>query len=232
MAKIEVNKDAISTIKQALRQLATNGVPVGNMIEAVKDIEEKYAESEDERVKRILHSISSKMGFHLRDIFTEEEFQCFDAWSNAWLEKKGEQILANSAKTCKNEQKPTEKQGKHDMGISEATKQKLEDNLNKALEKETPESLSEFLDEQKPVWSEEDEEIHRKCICAMRASACGFPEEEKFVEQVDNWLKSLKERYTWKPSKREKEALLWCVVHLGGADKQTLGELLEALNKL
>ena len=28
----------------------------------------------------------------------------------------------------------------------------------------------------------------------MRASACGFPEEEKFVEQVDNWLKSLKER--------------------------------------
>ena len=47
-------------------------------------------ESEDEGVKRILHSISSKMSFHLRDIFTEEEFQCFDAWSNAWLEKQGE----------------------------------------------------------------------------------------------------------------------------------------------
>ena len=44
-------------------------------------------ESEDEKTKRILHSISSKMSFHLRDIFTEEEFQCFDAWSNAWLEK-------------------------------------------------------------------------------------------------------------------------------------------------
>lgn len=87
-----------------------------------------------------------------------------------------------------------EKQGKNNMGISEVTKQKLEDNLNKALEKETPESLSEFLDEQKPVWSEEDEEIYRKCICAMRASACGFPEEEKFVEQVDNWLNSLKGR--------------------------------------
>lgn len=49
--------------------------------------------------------------------------------------------------------------------------------------------------EQKPAeWSEEDEEIHRRCICAMRASACGFPEEEKFVEQVDNWLESLKGR--------------------------------------
>ena len=48
-------------------------------------------ESEDEKVKRILHSISSKMSSHLRDIFTEEEFQCFDTWSNAWLEKQGEQ---------------------------------------------------------------------------------------------------------------------------------------------
>lgn len=42
-------------------------------------------ESEDERVKRILHSISSKMSFHLHDIFTEEEFQCYDAWHNDWL---------------------------------------------------------------------------------------------------------------------------------------------------
>ena len=44
-----------------------------------------------------------------------------------------------------------EKQGEHDMGIPEATKQKLEDNLNKALEKETPESFNKFLDEQKPA---------------------------------------------------------------------------------
>ena len=48
-------------------------------------------ESEDDKTKRILHSISSKISFHLRDIFTEEEFQCFDTWSNSWLEKQGEQ---------------------------------------------------------------------------------------------------------------------------------------------
>lgn len=65
--------------------------------------------------------------------------------------------------------------------------------------------------EQKPAWSEEDEEIHRKCICAMRASACGFPEEEKFVEQVDNWLKALKERYTWKPSDGQLECLGYAI---------------------
>ena len=56
--------------------------------------------------------------------------------------------------------------------------------------------------EQKPAWSEEDEEIHRKCICAMRASACGFPEEEKFVEQVDNWLKSIKYRVQVQPQNK------------------------------
>ena len=41
-----------------------------------------------------------------------------------------------------------EKQRKNDMGISEATKQELKDNLNRALEKETPESLGEFLEKQ------------------------------------------------------------------------------------
>ena len=56
--------------------------------------------------------------------------------------------------------------------------------------------------EQKPAWSKEDEEIHRKCICAMRASACGFPEEEKFVEQVDNWLKSIKYRVQVQPQNK------------------------------
>ena len=62
--------------------------------------------------------------------------------------------------------------------------------------------------EQKPAsWSKEDEEIYRKCICAMRSSACGFPEEEKFVEQVDNWFKSLKYRYSWKPSEEQMNTL-------------------------
>lgn len=45
-----------------------------------------------------------------------------------------------------------------------------------------------------------------------------------------DWLRSLDSK--WKPNERQKEALLWCVVHLGGADKQVLGELLEELNKL
>lgn len=45
------SKKAIQNIKQALRQPATNGVPVGNMIEAMKEIEQKPVEwhREDEQ---------------------------------------------------------------------------------------------------------------------------------------------------------------------------------------
>ena len=131
-------------------------------------------ESKDEKTKRILHSISSKMSFHLRDIFTEEEFQCFDAWSYAWLKN----------------------QGKHDMGISEATKQKLEDNLNKALEKETPESCNKFLEmqgEQKLAWSEEDERFLNVATNILNASKVYTKSPDKYEDTI-NWLNSLKGR--------------------------------------
>lgn len=43
-------------------------------------------ESEEERVKRILYSILGKIS-HLRDIFTEEEFQYFDVWLKEQYDK-------------------------------------------------------------------------------------------------------------------------------------------------
>ena len=82
----------------------------------------------------------------------------------AWLEKQGNLMKALQISNAKIGElieknyylkEQLEKQGENNMGISEATKQKLEDNLNKALEKETPESWNKFLDEQgeqKPVF--------------------------------------------------------------------------------
>ena len=78
---------------------------------------------------------------------------------------------------------------------------------------------------QKPAWSEEDEAKFESCIKVLQTS-------DGYDTINTKWLKSIKDKYTWKPSERQKEALLWCVIHLGGADKQTLGELLEKLNKL
>lgn len=99
-----------------------------------------------------------------------------------------------------------------------------------------PENLELVCDvEPNPTWSEEDEEIYRKCICAMRASACGFPEEEKFVEQVDNWLKSIKDRYTWKPNNAQMDAIKDAIDYLGRDTKivrKHLMSLYEQLKKL
>lgn len=67
-----------------------NEIGYANAESVLEEIFPLLKESEDEKTKKILHSISSKISFHLHDIFTEEEFQCFDTWSNAWLENQGE----------------------------------------------------------------------------------------------------------------------------------------------
>lgn len=88
----------------------------------------ELAESDDERIRKGL--IELVQGIYM-GCCTEEACKERDMFL-AWLEK----------------------QSKNNMGISEATKQKLEDGLNKALEKETPESWNKFLDEQgeqKPI---------------------------------------------------------------------------------
>ena len=87
----------------------------------------EHVESKDEKIRKAIYNCVEWFGFDssvFKDVSQEE---CL-----AWIDKQGE----------------------NNMGISEATKQKLEDNLNKALEKETPESWNGFLEgqgEQKPI---------------------------------------------------------------------------------
>jgi len=81
--------------KEALeraKNLYKDAIDMGENIRAkqCEIIFPELKESEDDRYKRILHSITNKISLHLCDIFTEEEYQCFDAWSNAWLEKQGQ----------------------------------------------------------------------------------------------------------------------------------------------
>ena len=63
---------------------------------ALDTIIPELKESEDEKAKRIIDSLTYKISQHLRDIFTEEEYQCFDAWSNAWLKKHGNKIWTDN----------------------------------------------------------------------------------------------------------------------------------------
>ena len=86
--------------------------------------------------------------------------------------------------------------------------------------------------EQKPAaWSEEDDQYLLVCKNALAKYQVSDKWDATIISRwLENKLKASQNR--WKPSERQKEALLWCVVHLGGADKQALGELLEELNKL
>ena len=87
----------------------------------------ELAESEDEKVRKGL--INGFKFYSDQECWGTEKFHLKIKDIIAWLEK----------------------QGKNNMGISEATKKELEDNLNNALKKETLESWNKFLYEHKPV---------------------------------------------------------------------------------
>ena len=115
-----------TAIKQAKEELKACGDLDCDAARQIFRFFPELKESEDERIRKWLIEMVEELR-EANPTNTEYNGRCSDAI--AWLEK----------------------HGKNSMGISEATKQELEDNLNKALEKETPESCNEFLDEQKPA---------------------------------------------------------------------------------
>ncbi len=58
--------------------------------------------------------------------------------------------------------------------------------------------------EQKPAWSKEDEKMLNDAIGAV-SIADYYTYDDK--QEIENWLKSLKERYSWKPSDEQMEAI-------------------------
>ena len=104
-----------------------------------------------------------------------------------------------------------ETQGKNNIGISEDTKKKLLDNLNKALAKETPESWNEFLDkqgEQKSVeWGEEEQQIIKDAASVILScvNTADARKEEERLEELADKLQDLRLRKQWKPSDEQKD---------------------------
>lgn len=93
-------------------------------------------------------------------------------------------------------------------------------------EKKEPKNIK-----QSPSWSEEDEEKFRDVIRLIKQGA----PVQSMRDHYTNWLKSLKERYTWKPSDEQMKAL--CDLNITGnisyaGQGQTLIELYNDLKKL
>lgn len=151
MATIDYKEKYEKAVHAAM--LAKQDTESAVTVQTLEEIFPELRESEDERIrKEILTAFSS--GHDNSDIYGHGITY---GQVRAWLEKQGRLMKALQISNAKIGElieknyylkEQLEKQVENNMGISEATKKKLEDNLNKALEKETPESWNKFLDEQ------------------------------------------------------------------------------------
>ena len=83
--------------------------------------------------------------------------------------------------------------------------------------------------EQKPAaWSEEDEKQARQIERIVHDDGCT----QKLQKQIADWFKTLKDRYTWKQSDEQIDALRYVTNFDYGGYKATLVSLYEQLKKL
>ena len=77
--------------------------------------------------------------------------------------------------------------------------------------------------DKKSFWSEEDEKMYAATIFAL----AGFMGNE---DKLD-WLKSIKDKYTWNPSKEQMDTLLDAIVYVEGCNSnfKDSGSVLENL---
>ena len=206
-------------MKKETIELVKKMIEDGNLSQ---EIAEKYCpelkESEDERIRKEMIEIIKKEGHDFPSSVIAEKS---NSWI-AWLEKQGADIslfsneqqkymekyisldkvtliklLAERDRNVEETTKSFEKQNKNNIGISEATKQKLEDNLNKTLEKETPESLNEFLDEQNSAWTEEDKNVWldiKSLIDSLLSDGGNFDYTTHELQKMWDWLDTIWEK--------------------------------------
>lgn len=91
----------------------------------------------------------------------------------------------------------------------------------------------EGLAQQNPAWSEEDEQIILSIEQAMNCASLLNIAPEK-MDKIRAWLKSLKDRCTWKPSSLQMECLHDAIkhYHTNGYPASKLKELYEQMSKI
>lgn len=180
-----------------------------------KEIFADLYESEDENVRKwllnLVQSLPDKgLIFSSYDDIEKEKVL-------AWLEKqdpkKHEEELEKAYKTADEVQ--------YKRGYEDAVKD------------------TEKQGEQKPAWSEEDKEmlgrirsiVEKYAFSQSAVDVNGDLCEKEYIE-ADNWLKSLKDKYTWKPSIAQLNAL--SIVSKGNApdDIEAIVSLYNDLKKL
>lgn len=155
-------------------------------------------ESEDERIRKALLNAFQESEDSLHMVLTPHRRESFIAW----LEKQGNPKMSAEAL----------REGIAHYGI---TQYQIDNWLKKYVEVESTEPKSS-------AWSEDDEEMLRRCISATF--------DHGYLKESD-WLKSFKDRYTWKPSGEQLHYLSWVAnIKLGNGVVEQ--EVSKHLNKL
>ena len=94
------------------------------------------------------------------------------------------------------------------------------------------------LVEQNSTWSKEDNYAIERLFCLLDNEQDNYPQlscDFQEIQEIKKRLKSLKDRYTWKPSELQIEALaiaIRCGIKLGTWEEEALKDLIEQLKKL
>jgi len=177
----------------------------------MNEIFPELTESEDERIKKALSDILLIDSDEIREILDSNNLLMQDI--DSWLKNQGKQksiydltqqeAMDIAVAKCfeQGEQKPVE------------WHREDEQNLNACLGYIPDEFLRRWLQDaihtryDKPAeWSEENETVLNNLIYALANDRIGNDRDE-YV----SWLKSLKDRYTWKPSEGQMEFLKKCI---------------------
>ena len=199
---------------------------------AMADLEEVFPElkeSEDERIRTFLHHT-----------FTAQ-YLCKDksgTWHRepvinilTWLEKQGESDETKAKTFLINKGYPIDANGTF------PTYEELYNIIIEGLEHQGEKPINN-TDEQKPAeWSEEDEKMRNNLIrLLIRLSANtqtnSTTPNYSYPNEID-WLNSLKQRYTWRPSDEQIRTLEYYMHTLRATEnKEVLFGLYEDLKKL
>ena len=179
----------------------------------VETIFSELKESEGERIRKDIISFVEQAIDAGYGIISKERKE---KWI-AWLKKQGEQNLVNT------DLDELVIQLEETIGTSPHSRETIKDFFKMAVQKymnclkiangeigslvEENYRLKEKQGKQMPAWSEEDEDIRDTIIRDLKHLGGDIVNVKPAYKEEVGWLKSLKERYTWRPSDEQMKAL-------------------------
>ena len=185
---------------------------------------------EDAKDGDVLSYRNGQWIFILKRRIDKDSFEYYTLWStihnDLTINDSAFSLLINSIYPTTKEQRDLLFQKIHEAGYEW-------DSEKKELKKEEEVyNLHNYLyDKQSPVWSKEDKDYYDAIITKLEVTQ----EDATLTDNQMNFLKSLKERYTWKPSDEQMDAIKDAIDYLGENTKivrKHLMSLHEQLKKL